>query len=420
MRKILPVVLTAVFAAADIAAIHFSNHSVFKNERSESDKTPSLTTNNTSCLDPFYDSVGMTPEIFENKFGDEWVLYLKGSEYSDEIEEGCISHVETASDFYQRQQRDGRTVLFCYTSDGKSSNDSDRDMKNLVDPCVYFSEPENEYINSEYVISHNEFYLSNGEMCTVDITDSSGEMHIHASSEHERKALCYNYDYDGHFILVLDDYNNDNNPDFVIRVCNKNGKGGYYSLNRTETDSYYCYGQSLNIAGRSEPSFYICGTTEDSVRLDHIDKNHFFFLTENDGEICPAVFDSGFRRCDAEDYMIRDRLFSAFYSEGTLYLKATNSKENMNTFDGTANITIRHLDGSIWRKVSQTEKLTFSERTKEQISRERDIDGFIHGFLENDHFISIARKNIELQKGLYSIEIEVPGDEIFYLDFYVR
>lgn len=467
MKKPAVIIATAIFIGINILILLLNNSSRFCISayqkkyliddgyyyfRNENDLSGRDTENrsglytDTEQIDPYTAGIGMTYDEFNSKFGDDYGLLISQKVYSADVPKDRITEIVPA-EYYQSRQTYGRTVLVAHISKGKCPYPVEHDMKNLVDADEYFSHEENEYNSEdEFVISHNEVMMSDGTVCTIDITGDNGfdgEMNIGIFGDFYGgfKTWCakiptvndpMRYKYDGHFSLIFDDYNNDLDPDFTFRVCTREGKGGYYKILYTRLGILYTrlgenvhnYFYPKGYPGKEpavKDAFYIYGTNDDSIRLDHLDNEHCFFMTQDDsGKIIPVIFDKNFIFCDAEDHLVRNRLFSSFYYNGTLYIKATNSKENMNTFDGTANITIRHLDGSIWRKVSQTEKLTFSERTKEQISRERDIDGFIHGFLENDHFISIARKNIELQKGLYSIEIEVPGDEIFYLDFYVR
>ena len=218
---------------------------------------------------------GLTEEEFNRLYGDRYRLMYWASEYSVTVPEGRLIRVENAWGFYQGQQNDGRTVLNAYWSMGKAPEEAVCGFRNLVDCDEYFAQFEGEFPmrDDEYLVSHNEFYMADGQLCTVDITSSflddadfmdianggqpvpgqppldrskpvfDGKMRQYISLElgggvitpcaydsNDRYALCYIYN--GYFSLLLDDYNGDGNPDFVYRTCDPGGDGSFWEFAR--------------------------------------------------------------------------------------------------------------------------------------------------------------------------------------------
>ena len=309
----------------------------------------------------YSDAEGLTAEEFDELYGDEYELMYWASEYSDNVPEGRIIRVEDAWGFFQGQQDDGRTVLNAYMSKGRAPEETVCDFRNLVDCDEYFAQFDGEapMYDDEYVVSHNEFYMADGQLCTVDITSAflddtdpivnggqpipslldfskpvfAGRKYEYISLElgggvitpcayDSGKGGALSYIYNGHFSLLLDDYNGDGNPDYVIRTCDPGSSGSYYYM-QCMTPTGRANSQSLPSPNRNaDNSFYVHGESAPSIRLNRIDRETVFYLTKDGNEIYPVILNSDLRSV-SDSFSVNGKLYSSFYENEVLLLKCT-------------------------------------------------------------------------------------------------
>lgn len=387
---------------------------------------------------------GLTEEEFNRLYGDEYVLMYWASEYSDTVPEGRLIRVEDAWAFFQGQQNDGRTVLNAYWSKGKAPEETVCDFRNLVDCDEYFAQfgGEPPMRDDEYLVSHNEFYMSDGQLCTVDITSSflddadfmtianggqpipgqplldsskpvfNGKMLQYISLElgggvitpcaydsNDRYALCYIYN--GHFSLLLDDYNGDGDPDYVYRTCDPGGSGSYYYM-QCMTPTGRANSQKLPSPSRNaDSSFYVYGETAPSIRLNRIDRETVFYLTKNENdEIYPVILDSDLRSV-SDSFSVNGKLYSSFYEDGVLSLKCTclDIPDGYSVQNETARLSLQKLGDRMWEETELSEETSF---------RLRSFSG------------DEVKLEIPLEKGVYRMEIYPESGGIAVTEFTVR
>lgn len=325
--------------------------------------------------------------------------------YKDDDEASETSKVQD----YERPERDPKLA------------DTLSDFTNKIDCEEYFANKKGMYYpqSNEYLVSHNVFDNSDGSKVTVDITSRfyddgiySGKMSCYirndmhggvsypcAYDSEQRSGLSYSYN--GNFSLLLDDYNNDGNPDYLIRTGDPEDGGAFYYIEYSVNEAYPVHHTNFSTPKtNSDSAVFVYGRTLDSIRLDHTDMDHFFFLTkEDDGEIVPYIYNSDFHQCDYSDYAVGNRLYSAFYENGVLTLRATDCSTDMENYEDEMSVTVRKLDGQIWSRCGE-----FSAKFSE-----RDYCRFVHSFEYEQSF----------EKGLYQLEIKTP-DGSAYAEFAVR
>ncbi len=384
---------------------------------------------------------GLTSEEFTELYGDEYELMYWASEYSDTVPEGRIIRVEEAWGFFQGQQTDGRTVLNAYMSRGKAPEETVCDFRNLVDCDEYFAQfgEETPMHDDEYLVSHNEFYMADGQLCTVDITSSSldddepmtnggrpipgqppldrrkpvftGRKYKYISLElgggvsapcaydsGSRSAL--HYIYNGYFSLLLDDYNGDGNPDYIIRTCDPGSGGSYYYM-QCMTPTGRANSQALPSPSRNaDSSFYVHGESAPSIRLNRIDRNTVFYLTKDGNEIYPVILNSDLRSV-SDSFSVDGKLYSSFYENGTLFLKCTclDIPQGYSAQDETVRLFLRKLNDRMWEETDFPEETSFRLRS----------------FSDNE-----VRLEIPLEKGVYRMEIYPESGGIAVTEFTVR
>lgn len=391
----------------------------------------------------YSDAEGLTAEEFNELYGDEYELMYWASEYSDTVPEGRIIRVEDAWGFFQGQQDDGRTVLNAYWSKGKASEETVCDFRNLVDCDEYFAQfgEEMPMHDDEYLVSHNEFYMADGQLCTVDITSSflnddimdimenggqpvpgqppldrskpvfTGRKYTYISLElgggvstpcaydsDSRSAL--HYIYNGYFSLLLDDYNGDGNPDYVIRTCDPGSSGSYYYM-QCMTPTGRANSQSLPSPHRNaDSSFYVHGENAPSIRLNRIDRETVFYLTKDGNEIYPVILSSDLRSV-SDSFSADGKLYSSFYENGTLFLKCTclDIPQGYSTQDETARLFLQKLNDRMWEKTDFPEETAFKLRS----------------YSDNE-----VKFEIPLEKGVYRMEIYPESGGIAVTEFTVR
>ncbi len=326
--------------------------------------------------------------------------------YKDDDEASETSKVQD----YERPERDPKLA------------DTLSDFTNKIDCEEYFANKKGMYYpqSNEYLVSHNVFVNSDRSKVTVDITSRyykkdgvySGEMRCYIqNSEHGSVSYPCAYDsesgsglkytYNDNFSLLLDDYNNDGNPDYLIRTGDPEDGGAFYYIEYSVNEAYPVHHTNFSTPKtNSDSAVFIYGRSLDSIRLDHTDMDHFFFLTkEDDGAIVPYIYNSDFRQCDYSDYAVGNRLYSAFYENGVLTLRATDCSTDMENYEDEMSVTVRKLDGQIWSRCGEF-SASFSER---------DYCRFVHFFEYEQSF----------EKGLYQLEIKTP-DGSAYAEFAVR
>lgn len=380
-------------------------------------------------------------EEFDELYGDEYELMYWASEYSDTVPEGRIIRVEEAWGFFQGQQSDGRTVLNAYLSQGKASEETVCDFRNLEDCDEYFSQFGEEALmhDGEYVVSHNEFYMADGQLCTVDITSSfledtdpminggqpipgqplldrskpvfKGQKSEYISLElgggvitpcaydsGSRSALYYIYN--GYFSLLLDDYNGDGNPDYVIRTCAPSSGGSYYYM-QCMTPTGRANSQSLPSPHRNaDNSFYVYGENVPSIRLNRIDRETVFYLTKDENEIYPVILNSDLHSV-SDSFSVDGKLYSSFYKNGALFLKCTclDVPQGYLTQDEAARLFLRKLNDRMWEETDFLEETSFKLRS----------------YSDNE-----VKLEIPLEKGVYRMEIYPESGGIAVTEFTVR
>lgn len=311
---------------------------------------------------------------------------------------------------YERPERDPKLA------------DTLSDFTNKIDCEEYFANKKGmRYPDSnEYLVSHNVFVNSDRSKVTVDITSRyykkdgiySGKMRCYIqNSEHgsvsypcafdSESGSGLKYTYNDNFSLLLDDYNNDGNPDYLIRTGDPEDGGAFYYIEYSVNEAYPVHHTNFSTPKRnSDSAVFIYGRKSDSIRLDHTDMDHFFFLTKNGDEIVPYMYDSDFESCSYANYAVGDRLYSAFYEDGVLTLRATDCNGNEEIYGDAVTVTVRKLDDRIWNRYGE-----FSV----QFAPDENYCALAH----------IAKYEQSFEKGLYQLEIKTP-DGSAYAEFAVR
>lgn len=300
--------------------------------------------------------------------------------------------------------------------------ESSSDFVNKIDCEEYFGgEKDIKHPESgQYLVSHNVFNNNDGSTVTVDITSvfltkngkySGGKYARIVNDRHgsvsfpcaydSDKETCLKYIYKDHFSLLLDDYNNDGNPDYLIKVGNMESDGAYYYIEYSVNEEYPVHHTNfLTLKKNSDSAVFIYGKKDDSIRLDHTDMNHFFFLTEEGKDAVPYIYDSDFKQCRVSDFSIGNRLYSAFYEDGVLTLRATDCNGNEEIYGDAVTVTVRKLDDRIWNRCGE----------------------FTVQFVPDENYCAlahIAKYEQSFEKGLYQLEIKTP-DGSAYAEFAVR
>ena len=276
--------------------------------------------------------------------------------------------------------------------------------ENLVDMDEYFKDGIPMYEGDEYLYSHNEVMMSNGKLCTIDLTaremqDSGGDTYFgghnythseikatggvsHPQTYDSDKRECVSFKVKGPFLIEFDDYNMDGAPDYVIRVSDEApyGMGSYYELDYIICDNYTDYGLHPHWRSRthSDSSFYVWGETDPTIRLRHIDREHFCFITEDeDGKIYTLVSDKNFNQCSETDYASHNRIWTAGYKDGVITADALNVSEYTEEYKGgelelrinepmtgEVRIVIRRYENGVWHRVDAPETAVFEEKSR--------------------------------------------------------
>lgn len=393
---------------------------------------------NISRID-YLDVQGLTEKEFDRLYGSEYKLVYANFEYSNTIPEGNIIRVEQYVGHYgmDSTDEDGRIYLTAYLSMGMPASD----LRNLIDCDEYFVQfgDKPPMYGDEYLVSHNQFYMADGQLCTVEITSAfldtddpmenggkpisgqppldrrkpvfTGKKHEYISLElggggispcaydsGSRSAL--HYIYNGYFSLLLDDYNGDGDPDYIIRTCDPGSGGSYYYM-QCMTPTGRANSQSLPSPHRNADNpFYVYGENAPSIRLNRIDRETVFYLTRNDdSEIYLVILDSELHKVN-NIYSVNGKLYSSFYEDGVLSLKCTclDIPNGYSRQDETASLSLRKLNGRMWEDVTFPEETTFSLRS---------------------YTDSEVKLEVPLEKGVYRMEIYPKSGGTTFTEFTV-
>ncbi|MBQ3919053.1 MAG: hypothetical protein II695_05215 [Oscillospiraceae bacterium] len=274
--------------------------------------------------------------------------------------------------------------------------------ENLADMDEYYSNGIPTAEGGDYIYSHNEVMMSNGKLCTVDLTseemeENGGEMTFfgynytrskieatggvsHPQSYDSDKREPVSFSVNGPFLLKFDDYNMDGDPDYVLRVSDVNGNGAFYELDYIICDNYTDYGLHPNWSSRthSDSSFYVWGETDPTIRLRHIDREHFCFITEDeDGKVYTLVADKEFNQRDGSNYASHDKIWTAVYKDGVITADALNLSEYIEEYTngeavsrktepmaGEVKMMIRRYENGVWHRVDAPETAVFKEKSR--------------------------------------------------------
>lgn len=330
-------------------------------------------------------------------------------------------------------ERDDRRYYDSYGGSNIGSYDNEEeaahvdprcDLTNLTDPDTYFKDNDPIFNDDhEVIVSHNEFYLADGTLAEMNITSAgygydengnmvfSGKKYLWGYGANTPCAYdssvtsAVSFTHNGHFALLFDDYNNDNEPDFVIRVSDYDpqaGNGAFYYLTLINPGYEYTHtgvaGVSLSTPkGYADRGFFVYGETADAIRLGHIRRDVYFFLTlDRDDNVIPMAFNSRGNSVSCDEYILNGMIFTSHYEKGCLEITAANTLYEQNSCE--AHINIKRLDGKVWRD--------------ENVSFEYNFTPWI---LDSQ----TAYFPMEPEKGLYRAEITVDG-EYNFTEFYVR
>lgn len=311
---------------------------------------------------------------------------------------------------YERPERDPKLA------------DTLSDFTNKIDCEEYFANKKGMYYpqTNEYLVSHNVFVNGDRSKVTVDITSRyykkdgiySGEMRCYVQNS-EYGSVSYpcaydsesgsglKYTYNDNFSLLLDDYNNDGNPDYLIRTGDAKDGGAFYYIEYSVNEPYPVHHTNFSTPKKnSDSAVFVYGKRDDSIRLDHTDMDHFFFLTKDGNNVVPYMYDSKFKQCEYSDFAVGDRLYSAFYEDGVLTLRVTDCESRREIYEDEVSVTVRKLDEQVWSRCGE-----FSAK----FDPDKDYCRFVH----------TAEYEQNFEKGLYQLEINTP-DGIAYAEFAVR
>lgn len=354
------VLLTAAAAGVQVYFIKHSLISSVHDKKYEQDYSYSNNYNYYTEENPDPTSVsGITEEEFRQTYPDHEIGHIIG-EYSAAVPEGYISRVET--DITAQSYK----AVDLYISCGTAPEYEKHPLENLVDTEEYFKDCEDEKL-----VSHNEFYLTDGRLCTVDILSDSvlnkeertiyrGQKYLHITKGDEPTRTSFaafstvtdsspRIAYDKRFALKAGDYNGDGNPDFCLRTDSSKEDGAYYYMHFPLAYKNEWVRHHPGVEGKYDDGFFVYGQNAESIVLDRIDRNTYFFLSkdETEGNIIPAVYSNEGDMLDSERFINNGLIFSSKYENGHILLKATNASSEDCTY--TAVLTVKRLDGKIWR-----------------------------------------------------------------------
>lgn len=438
MNKVVTVILAVILSAGcfflDRYIITKDKGSAFYKE-TENEKNYET---NISRID-YLDVRGLSEKEFDELYGSEYELVYANFEYSNTVPEGNIIRVEQYVGHFgmDSTDEDGRIYLTAYLSMGMPASD----LRNLIDCDEYFAQfgDEPPMYGDEYLVSHNQFYMADGQLCTVEITSAflddgipagnsgqpvpgqppldrrkpvftgrkntyfspvPGETAAHSCAYSSDNSSALSYIYNGYFSLLLDDYNGDGNPDYIIRTCDPDRTGSYYYMECMNTVRHSVSQELPSPRRNADKSFYVYGESAPSIRLDRIDRETVFYLTKYDSEIYPVILDSELHKVN-DIYSVDGKLYSSYYEDGVLTLKCTclEIPDGYSRRDETAGLSLYKLNDRMWESVQFPEKTTFSIRS------------YAH---------DEAQLEVPLEKGIYRMEIAPEGGGAAVTEFVVR
>lgn len=345
-----------------------------------------------------------TPAQFEAVYGDSYDMQVNYI-YDDEVDRGKI--IRLASTFSEGDKPCVRAdVSMGYDYGGA---DEKCDFKNLIDPEVYFAD---EFV-SEDTVSYNVFYAPGGHERRVkfyELTDGTGTHNMMTynynyfyNNANAAEVPCsYNgedYSFYGNFALSLEDYNGDGCPDFLYKAAKPEHNGCYYRIHLTDD------GSVQSDAGiNDDPVLFIYGRTADSIRLDRINRDAFLYFTRDSSDrIVPQVLNFKYGSDNISRYENNGWVFTSFYEDGEIQLKATAVSDDAvhdDDFTVLTEICLKRLDGMVWRDVPL----------------ETDRAEFTFSGVRGSDTVRIEKK---LSKGVYRLEVGLEG-KYSYTEFYVR
>lgn len=180
---------------------------------------------------------------------------------------------------------------------------------------------------------------------------------------------------------------------FVFNKYDETGDGGaFYSLPEGRRLS----GQALY--GRYVADFYVKGETDDTIRLDRINRDYCFFVSRDSTSFkyIPVLMDCSGHCISGLAYINNGLVFTSRYEYGQIFLKAVNVTKD--DCECMAELTLKRLDGQVWRDTGTV----------------LDKQGFeVFGYESAEKCIAV-----DLDSGIYKIGVTI-GKEYTETEFYV-
>lgn len=183
--------------------------------------------------------------------------------------------------------------------------------------------------------------------------------------------------------------------DLDVFVCNKSDEvgenGAFYRLSEGREQS------GVSLYSRHN-AFFVKGESDDTVRLDRINRDYCFFVSRNPSSLryIPVLMDSSGYCISGENYVNNGLVFTSRYEDGQIFLKAVNV--NVEDCECIVQLALKRLDGKVWRDTGAV----------------LDKQGFeVIGYENAEKCIAI-----DLDGGIYKIGITI-GGEYTETEFYV-
>ncbi|MBP0963663.1 MAG: hypothetical protein J5999_00010 [Oscillospiraceae bacterium] len=178
-------------------------------------------------------------------------------------------------------------------------------------------------------------------------------------------------------------------------VCNRFDKswddGAFYRLPEGKDNS----GQA--VFSRHD-AFFVKGETDDTIRLDRINRDYCFFISRNPSSLryMPVLMDNSGYCISGDDYVNNGLVFTSRFEDGQIFLKAVNVTKD--DCECMAELTLKRLDGQVWRDVGTV----------------LDKQGFeVIGYESAEKCIAV-----DLDSGVYKIGVTI-GNKYTETEFYV-
>lgn len=180
-----------------------------------------------------------------------------------------------------------------------------------------------------------------------------------------------------------------------VFVCNKFDESG-------DNGAFYRLPDGRELSGQAiysrHNAFYVKGESDDTVRLDRINRDYCFFVSRNPSSLryMPVLMDSSGYCILGNSYFNNGLVFTSRYEDGKIFLKAVNVK--VKDCECIAELTLKQLDGRVWRDMGAV----------------LDKQGFeVPGYESAEKCI-----DIDLDSGIYKIGVTI-GKEYTETEFYV-